>query len=405
MKYCSVLYKYLCAFFMVLVVGCNTTEGYLSSQVAAYPTCENEELIEQPVEQSCTGGFIVDNDPWAFDNFTNLRAPQPLFEDTPHGEIAVAHIEFMNDNLYSRLPFTYREKEAAVWIVEELLAMGHSWEHIHVQEFYLHDPFIWDMMFIHPRDMFAYSWLAEDFHLRDFSQNVVLTVPGRSERTIVVGAHYDSLPFPGASDNASGTSLLLESAQRIIEVDNYYTIIYVFFGAEEIGLIGAHVYYNELSQSERDNIALMINADVLFEGEHFVYGSGYATGMEHPLVRPQSGPYQNDTTYRVSAVAQAARDNHGVQISTVPEIVFAPSDHLVFLYHGHPVVFFFGAHLASQQDQFWGLAPYGEDYALTFRVLHSDMDDFHYINENWPDKINNAMWTFSLVLDGLLAQE
>jgi len=54
------------------------------------------------------------------------RQPMQLSANTPHGEIAVSHIEFINDNLYDRFAFSYQERRTAEWIVEELLAMGYT---------------------------------------------------------------------------------------------------------------------------------------------------------------------------------------------------------------------------------------------------------------------------------------
>ena len=81
---------------------------------------------------NCGGGtrpamWISLTYPWKQDNFTDIREPLHLDENTPHGELAIEHLLFMNDNLYSRLGFTHREEEAAVWIIEELLAIGHPW--------------------------------------------------------------------------------------------------------------------------------------------------------------------------------------------------------------------------------------------------------------------------------------
>ena len=223
---------------------------------------------------------------WDADNFEDIREATHS-TDLPHGAIAVYYIEYMNDNLGARSAFTYRELETAIWIVEELLAMGHDWDAIYVQEFTY-----WCVVEMELGVFTVLDWnlvtspfilgVGRDYQLRPdrVSQNVILTLPGQSESKIIVGAHYDSPPYPSASDNASGTALLLESAQRMLELEHYYTIVYVFFGAEEVGLIGAYYYYESLTQAQRDNILMMVNADVLIEGPYIIYGSGAAPNFD-----------------------------------------------------------------------------------------------------------------------------
>ena len=227
---------------------------------------------------------------WDADRFADVR--EPMFStDLPHGVIAVGYIEYMSDNIGARSPFTYRELEAAVWIVEELLAMGHDWYSITVQEFTywdITDAGIGGLMMLN-WDMVTSPFIlgeGREYQLRPdrVSQNVVLTLPGQTERKIVVGAHYDSPPYPSASDNASGTALLLESAQRMLETEHYYTIVYVFFGAEEVGLVGAYFYYESLTPRERDNIVMMVNADVIIEGPYIIYGAGSAPILDEYLM-------------------------------------------------------------------------------------------------------------------------
>jgi len=209
---------------------------------------------------------------------------EPSFSiDLPYGAIAVNYIKYMSDNLGARSAFTYRELEAAVWIVEELLAMGHDWDTISVQEFTywcaaeIDLALRWSLV----TSRFVLG-VGREYQLRPdrVSQNVILTIPGQSERKIIVGAHYDSPPYASASDNASGTALLLESAKRMLELEHYYTIVYVFFGAEEVGLIGAYYYYESLTQAQRDNILMMVNADVLIEGPYVIYGAGGAPDLD-----------------------------------------------------------------------------------------------------------------------------
>jgi len=239
--------------------------------------------VEERVER-------IDLNLWEQYRFEDVR--EPMFStDLSPGVIAVGYIEYMSDNLGARSAFTYSELDAAVWIVEELLAMGHDWDNIAVQEFTY-----WQVNDMELGLFGHLNWgqvtspmilgVGREYQLRAdrVSQNVVLTIPGQSQRKIVVGAHYDSPPYPSASDNASGTALLMESAQRMMELEHYYTIVYVFFGAEEVGLIGAYYYLESLTARERNNIVMMVNADVLIEGPYLIYGAGSAPEITEELI-------------------------------------------------------------------------------------------------------------------------
>ena len=333
------------------------------------------------------------SDLWHYANFADIRQPLHLLEDTPHGYISVQHIKFMNDNLYGRSPFTYREKEAAAWIVEEILAIGYNWDNIHVQEFNwnqvsgiaAHWGFTWEGRAEAPQ-------MLGDGQLREgrLSQNVILTVPGQTDRKIIVGAHYDTLPYPGASDNASGVALLLESAQRMLNHDNYHTIVYVFFGAEEIAILGANFYLSSMSRAQQNNIVMMVNADVLFEGPYFVYGAGYAPRGR--LWDEGMVPHTNDITEQISEIARDLYASHGIEIISYPRNIFRGSDHLPFAWEGHTVVYLAGYDQSDEGD-------------FILRVLHSPRDCVHYINENWPGKIDAAMHTFSVFLEEILLSQ
>ncbi len=61
-----------------------------------------------------------------------------------------------------------------------------------------------------------------------------------SAGTIIVAAHYDTVPgSPGADDNASGVATLLEIARIFNNLSTLQTLKLVFFDAEEIGLRGS----------------------------------------------------------------------------------------------------------------------------------------------------------------------
>ena len=57
---------------------------------------------------------------------------------------------------------------------------------------------------------------AEDIEVQRPYRNVVATIPGTAEGTIVVGAHHDTKDIPdfvGANDGASGVAVVLELAR------------------------------------------------------------------------------------------------------------------------------------------------------------------------------------------------
>ena len=82
------------------------------------------------------------------------------------------------------------------------------------------------------------------------SYNVIAERQGTSDKHIILGAHYDTDPssatldrstLEGTNDNASGVGVLLELAERQV-LDPTVTSKFVFFGAEEIGLVGSEFY-------------------------------------------------------------------------------------------------------------------------------------------------------------------
>lgn len=92
--------------------------------------------------------------------------------------------------------------------------------------------------------------------------------PALSNRYIVVGAHYDHLGvqlgqiYPGADDNASGTSALIELARNLLANRDKLgrSVIIVAFDAEEMGLHGSN-YLAEVMPTDR--IDLMISMDMI----------------------------------------------------------------------------------------------------------------------------------------------
>jgi alkaline phosphatase isozyme conversion protein len=108
------------------------------------------------------------------------------------------------------------------------------------------------------------------------SANLVALKPGESGETLVVGAHYDTVVgSAGASDNASGVAVLIELAARLAEKDTPYSIAFVAFGAEEVGLYGSLHYVKAMDDTTRGAVMGMINLDGVAGGETL-----YSYGVE-----------------------------------------------------------------------------------------------------------------------------
>jgi hypothetical protein len=98
--------------------------------------------------------------------------------------------------------------------------------------------------------------------------NVICSLPGRSERRIVVGAHYDKVDAgEGAADNWSGASLLASLYESLRQAERQHSYDFIAFADEEKGLVGSRSYVKQLPKAQRASIAAMVNLDTLGLGK------------------------------------------------------------------------------------------------------------------------------------------
>ena len=112
--------------------------------------------------------------------------------------------------------------------------------------------------------------------------SVIATIPGKSNRTVVVGAHQDSinqflpalLPAPGADDDGSGTVTILE-ALRVLLADPAgpfvngsaaNTVEFHWYSAEEGGLLGSQAVFGAYAAAGRD-VRAMLQQDMTGYGD------------------------------------------------------------------------------------------------------------------------------------------
>ena len=118
------------------------------------------------------------------------------------------------------------------------------------------------------------------------SQNVIGFIEGEiSDKYVFVTAHYDHLGrmgkevyFPGANDNASGVAMLLSLAKDFaMQKKPKYSLVFICFGAEEIGLVGSQYYVNHPMYPLED-IQFLLNLDILGTGDD---GVQVVNGSKH----------------------------------------------------------------------------------------------------------------------------
>ncbi|MFO8132405.1 MAG: M20/M25/M40 family metallo-hydrolase [Thermoplasmatota archaeon] len=161
------------------------------------------------------------------------------------------------------------------------------------------------------------------------SRNVVATLPGETNYTVVISAHYDSVDdSPGADDDGSGVSSVLMAAKILSSYGFRHTVKFICFSGEEQGLYGSGVYAREAYQRNEP-----ILADVQLDGVgHAVSTEGGST------IRLCA----NDASTWITDAAQQVLDSHGeaIGLSIHRNRNFPGSDHQSFINYGYEGVFF-----------------------------------------------------------------
>lgn len=190
------------------------------------------------------------------------------------------------------------------------------------------------------------------------TSNVIAETPGgRDDRVVVVGAHLDSTTGTVAmNDNGSGSAAILEIAEQFaaLGIEPRNQVRFIWFGAEEFGLLGSEYYVSQLSKRDIKDIAVNINVDMIASNNYvrFVYdGAGGPTGSNN-----------------VEAVFNQYFASQG--LATDPTELSGSSDYAPFMAVGIPVggVFAGASDLktAEQAAVYGGTAgePYYECYHL-----------------------------------------
>jgi Zn-dependent M28 family amino/carboxypeptidase len=85
---------------------------------------------------------------------------------------------------------------------------------------------------------------------------------GDKNHVVVVDAHLDAIFGAGMLDNASGSVTILDIAQKMKNVNPKNKLRFIWFGGEELGLLGSAYYVNNLSSNDLSHIGYDLDADV-----------------------------------------------------------------------------------------------------------------------------------------------
>lgn len=129
--------------------------------------------------------------------------PEKEFDDFPattvtpdnFGVNAYEYLQYIQANYPGRLTGSEKESEMAVFILSILLNGGYTESDISVKPFEIGD----SMPVMDDSVQNAFDGGERS----NSSQNIEITKKGESKKTIIVGAHYDSVGTHGVDDNAS----------------------------------------------------------------------------------------------------------------------------------------------------------------------------------------------------------
>lgn len=215
------------------------------------------------------------------------------------------------------------------------------------------------------------------------TRNLIAETGGRADRTVVVGAHLDSVPEgPGINDNGSGTATVLETAVQMaaLGIAPRNNVRFAFWGAEESGLLGSEYYVSQLTARQIKDIAVNLNFDMLGSRNfvRFVYdGDGSAT--------PDAGPNGSGNVEKVFLDYFAAQG-----LATEPTAFDGRSDYGPFIAAGIPAGGLFsgaeGVKTAAQAVTYGGTAGLAYD-----PCYHQACDNDGNVNELVLDQFGDAV--------------
>ncbi len=168
---------------------------------------------------------------------------------------------------------------------------------------------------------FGYEPVLQEFEARPGvrSANVIATLRGTADPdlTYVVSSHFDSVEGgPGADDNSSGTSALLEAARVLAGRPQRATIRFAFFTGEEGGLLGSRWFVRQAVADSVRVVGALNNDMVGFRNDHRLdntirYSNDGLRDLQHAAAFLFTGLVTYDSRYYQNTDAHAYYEAYG----------------------------------------------------------------------------------------------
>jgi len=172
----------------------------------------------------------------------------------------------------------------------------------------------------------------------------------RSSRPpLIIAAHYDTVQdTPGADDNASGLSVMLEAARSLREASLAYEVRFIAMCLEEQDLLGSLAYAASLREANEEIAGAIVLECVGYSSDRM--GSQMAPpGM--PVTIPSVGDFlgivANTASAGLAKSFERAANREVAELKTVSLMVPAKgeqlpdtrrSDHAAFWHYGYPAL-------------------------------------------------------------------
>ena len=167
--------------------------------------------------------------------------------------------------------------------------------------------------------------------------------PDLKHEYVVIGSHLDHLGirggqvYPGADDNGSGSTAVLNIAKAFSEnkIRPKRSVLFIWFAAEEIGLVGSK-HYCDNPTKPIENMICMFNIDMVGRNEEKDDETSEENEGSIHIVGSQKG--ETD----IHSIVLEANKFVGFRFELDEEGVWNRSDQISFYKKGVPVAFLFG---------------------------------------------------------------